>query len=106
MLQNLCASINTFLIKKSRAFISYLDQLFYNPILVGLTVCTTNPFRQFLQKGEDLPLPLSKIEELPVPEDKRSLSKINKKRSSKFMKKLTTNNKEKIITKSSQQACM
>ena len=43
---------------------------------------------------------------LPKQEDKRSISKINKKQSSQFMKKLTVNNKEKIITKSSQQACM
>ena len=44
---------------------------------------TTNAFRQFLPKGEDLPVPgLSKIEDLPESEDKKSISKINKKQSS------------------------
>ena len=47
---------------------------------------------------------LSKMEDLPEQEDKRSISKISKKQSSQFMKKLTVNNKEKIITKSPQQA--
>ena len=44
---------------------------------------------------------LSKIEDLPEQEDKRSKSKINKKQSSWLIKKLTMNNKEKIITESS-----
>ena len=49
---------------------------------ISSSVPTTNLFRQFLPKG-DLPVPgLSKIQDLPEPEDKRFISKINKKQSS------------------------
>ena len=41
------------------------------------------------------------MEDLSEQEDKRSISKITKKQSSWLMRKLTVNNKEKTVTKSS-----
>ena len=46
-------------------------------------------------------LGISKMEDLPEQENKRSISNGNKKRNSYFMRKVTVNTKEKTITKSS-----